>query len=255
MSILKVKNVTKVYGGKGNGAIYQALRGISFEVGKGEFVGVMGPSGSGKTTLLNMIAGIDIPTGGELILNQQNLAQLSPNELAIFRRRQLGFVFQDYNLLDTLTVAENVGLPLALDGHKGSPVKQRVAEVLAYFGLSDKMNRYPYELSGGQQQRTAVARAVVHHPQLLLADEPTGNLDSASARSLLELFQKLNEERETTILMVTHDPFAASYCRRVIFIKDGQVYTQLDRVTERQPFFQKILDTLATLEGNRHELA
>ncbi|MBL0388712.1 ABC transporter ATP-binding protein [Tumebacillus sp. ITR2] len=249
MTLVKATALTKVYGTQASGVLSRALNGIDLEVEKGEFVGVMGPSGSGKTTLLNLFAGIDKPSGGDLQINGHHIAKMSAKELALFRRRQLGFVFQDFNLLDTLTLAENVGLPLTLDGHKGRTVQESVEKLLGYLGLHDLMNKYPYEVSGGQQQRTAVARAVVHNPSLLLADEPTGNLDSASARALLGVFQKLNTEQEATILMVTHDPFAASYCKRVVFIKDGQVYTQIDRVGERQPFFQKILDTLAVLEG------
>ncbi|KEO82602.1 ABC transporter ATP-binding protein [Tumebacillus flagellatus] len=249
MTILKAGSLTKVYGAKAGGVLSRALNGINLEVEKGEFVGVMGPSGSGKTTLLNLLAGIDKPSGGELEINGHHVNRMSSKELALFRRRQLGFVFQDFNLLDTLTLAENVGLPLTLDGQKGRPVLERVQNLLGYFGLHEQMHKYPYEVSGGQQQRTAVARAVVHNPSLLLADEPTGNLDSASARALLDVFQKLNDERQATILMVTHDPFAASFCKRVVFIKDGQVYTQIDRVGDRQAFFQKILDTLAVLEG------
>lgn len=251
MTILKASALTKVYGTKSNNVISRALNGIDLDVQKGEFVGVMGPSGSGKTTLLNLLAGIDKPTGGELQINGQLINRMSAKELALFRRRQLGFVFQDFNLLDTLTLAENVGLPLALDGQKGRVVQEQVEMWLRYLGLHEQMNKYPYEVSGGQQQRAAVARAIVHNPSLILADEPTGNLDSASARSLLEAFQQLNAEREATLLMVTHDPFAASYCKRVIFVKDGQVYTQIDRIGDRQPFFQKILDTLAVLEGGR----
>lgn len=253
MSILKVSSLTKVYGAKGVTA--KALDGLNLTVDKGEFVGVMGPSGSGKTTLLNMLAGIDKPTSGELNINGQDLAKMKAEQIALFRRQNLGFVFQDYNLLDTLTLAENVALPLVLDGQKGKSVNEKVEKILTYLGVGKVMGRFPYECSGGQQQRAAVARAVVNNPLLLLADEPTGNLDSASAKALLEVFGQLNDEQQSTILMVTHDPFAASYCKRVIFIKDGKVFTQLDRASSRQAFFQKILDTLAVLEGGQNELA
>jgi ABC-type lipoprotein export system ATPase subunit len=249
MTILKASALTKVYGAKSGGVLSQALNGLNLEVNKAEFVGVMGPSGSGKTTLLNLLAGIDKPSGGDLLISGQQIHRMKDKELALFRRRHLGFVFQDFNLLDTLTLAENVGLPLTLDGHKGREVLEQVQQMLTYLGLREQMHKYPYEVSGGQQQRAAVARALVHNPSLILADEPTGNLDSASARALLEVFQKLNAEREATILMVTHDPFAASYCQRVVFIKDGHVFTQIDRVGDRHAFFQKILDTLAVLEG------
>ena len=255
MKIVQANALSKIYGAQAAGSVANALNGLHLEVEAGEFVGVMGPSGSGKTTLLNMLAGIDRPSGGTLHVAGENLATMSEEAMALFRRRQLGFVFQDFNLLDTLTLAENVALQLALDGQKGREVRQRVEAMLSYLGLGQQLHRYPYEVSGGQQQRAAVARAVVHNPQLLLADEPTGNLDSASARALLDVFQQLNRERNATILMVTHDPFAASYCRRVVFVKDGQVYTELDRAGERPAFFQKILDTLAVLEGSGHGMA
>jgi ABC-type lipoprotein export system ATPase subunit len=209
----------------------------------------MGPSGSGKTTLLNILAGLDRPTSGEIWLEGNNMTTLKADELALFRRRNLGFVFQDFNLLDTLTLAENVALPLSLGDKGGKDIQQQVHDLLRFLGLGDQAQRYPYEVSGGQQQRAAVARALIHQPRLLLADEPTGNLDSASARSLLELFQQLNRQRQATLLMVTHDPFSASYSQRVVFIKDGQIFTQLQRSGNQQNFFQSILTTLAQLEG------
>lgn len=253
--ILKVRQLTKVYGANYAGAVAHALSGIDLEVEEGEFVSVMGPSGSGKTTLLNILAGLDRPTSGDLWLKGQDYAKVKRSEMALFRRRNLGFVFQDFNLLDTLTVAENVALPLALDGNRGAQVDERVSEVLSYLGMEQFHNRYPYELSGGQQQRTAIARAIVHHPNLILADEPTGNLDSGSARALLETLQRLNVEEGVTILMVTHDPFAASYSTRVVFIKDGRVFSQLNQGENRQSNFQGILNTLAVLEGSSHDLA
>jgi ABC-type lipoprotein export system ATPase subunit len=251
MHVLTVKQLTKVYGTRGSEAVARALGGVDLQVREREFVSIMGPSGSGKTTLLNILAGLDRPTGGQYWLRGQEMSAMSADELAVFRRRQLGFVFQDFNLLDTLTLAENVALPLALDGVRGEEVKRRVDRVLADLGLTPVADRYPYEVSGGQQQRAAVARAVVHEPALVLADEPTGNLDSASAQSLLELFRRLNERRGTTILMVTHDPFSASYADRVVFIQDGRVYSELERSGERRDFFQEILSGLAVLEGGR----
>jgi ABC-type lipoprotein export system ATPase subunit len=251
MHVLTVKQLTKVYGTRGSEAVAKALGGVDLQVREREFVSIMGPSGSGKTTLLNILAGLDRPTGGQYWLRGQEMSAMSADELAVFRRRQLGFVFQDFNLLDTLTLAENVALPLALDGVRGEEVKRRVDRVLADLGLTPVADRYPYEVSGGQQQRAAVARAVVHEPALVLADEPTGNLDSASAQSLLELFRGLNERRGTTILMVTHDPFSASYADRVVFIQDGRVYSELERSGERRDFFQEILSGLAVLEGGR----
>jgi ABC-type lipoprotein export system ATPase subunit len=255
VSVLIAKRVTKVYGARHREAITRALNGIDLEVMPGEFVSIMGPSGSGKTTLLNILAGIDKPTSGEVWIQGKDITKMSPSELALFRRRNLGFVFQDYNLLDSLTAAENVALPLALDGQNGHVVQTKVENILQFLGLTNQQNKYPYEMSGGQQQRVAVARAVVHHPALVLADEPTGNLDSASAKALLQLFQRLNREEKSTILMVTHDPFAASYSSRVVFIKDGQVYSHLDASDSRQAFFQEILHTLAVLEGTGHDMA
>lgn len=252
--ILHMQGLTKIYGNERNKVVTRALNGMDLDVARREFISIMGPSGSGKTTLLNLLAGLDRPTSGELWLQGENMAALKASELALFRRRNLGFVFQDFNLLDTLTLAENVALPLSLDGQTGKAIQQRVEEIMHFLGIAEHMRHYPYEVSGGQQQRAAVARAVIHQPRLLLADEPTGNLDSASARSLLELFQKLNVQQQATILVVTHDPFSASYSQRVVFIKDGRVFTQLQRSGSQQQFFQSILNTLAQLEGT-HELA
>lgn len=252
--ILHLHALTKVYRNARNQIATQALNGLTLDVSQQEFISIMGPSGSGKTTLLNILAGLDRPTSGELWLQGEDMAALKADKLALFRRRNLGFVFQDFNLLDTLTLAENVALPLSLDNQRATNILQRVSEMMHFLGIADQMQRYPYEVSGGQQQRTAVARALIHQPRLLLADEPTGNLDSASARSLLELFQQLNSQQQATILMVTHDPFSASYSQRVVFIKDGCVFTQLQRSGSQPQFFQSILDTLAQLEGT-HELA
>ena len=252
--VLRLRDVTRVYGNTRNTVATKALNGMSFDVYQREFISIMGPSGSGKTTLLNLLAGLDRATSGELWLQGENMNALSAGKLARFRRRNLGFVFQDFNLLDTLTLAENVALPLSLDGQHGDAIQQRVSATMQFLGIADSMQRYPYEVSGGEQQRAAVARAVVHQPRMLLADEPTGNLDSASARALLELFQKLNMEQQATTLMVTHDPFSASYSQRVVFIKDGRVFTHLQRNGSQQQFFQSILNTLAQLEGT-HDLA
>ena len=252
--VLRLRDVTRVYGNTRNTVATKALNGMSFDVYQREFISIMGPSGSGKTTLLNLLAGLDRATSGELWLQGENMNALSAGKLARFRRRNLGFVFQDFNLLDTLTLAENVALPLSLDGQHGDAIQQRVSATMQFLGIADSMQRYPYEVSGGEQQRAAVARAVVHQPRMLLADEPTGNLASASARALLELFQKLNTQQQTTTLMVTHDPFSASYSQRVVFIKDGRVFTHLQRNGSQQQFFQSILNTLAQLEGT-HDLA
>lgn len=248
--LLRIVQLTKVYGGKTRGAIARALAGLDLEVGTGEFVSVMGPSGSGKTTLLNCLAGLDRPTSGEIWLNGKNYHAISADAMAKFRRTHLGFVFQDFNLLDTLTVEENVLLPIALDRQGGPGGRERVREWLQRLGLEEYRQRFPYELSGGQQQRTAVARALIHRPDIVLADEPTGNLDSASARTLLETFSRVNRENGATLLMVTHDPYAASYSQRVVFIKDGAVFAMLDEPGSREQHFEAILNTLAVLEGH-----
>jgi ABC-type lipoprotein export system ATPase subunit len=252
--ILRVRDLTKVYSDARTKVATHALNGMTLDVYEAEFISIMGPSGSGKTTLLNILAGLDRPTGGNVWLQGDNMATIRTTDLALFRRRNLGFVFQDFNLLDTLTLAENVALPLSLDKRRDAHIPQQVSETMRFLGIADQMQRYPYEVSGGQQQRAAVARAIIHQPRLVLADEPTGNLDSASARALLELFQQLNWKREATILLVTHDPFSASYSHRVVFIKDGRVFTELQRSGSQQQFFQSILNTLAQLEGS-HELA
>jgi ABC-type lipoprotein export system ATPase subunit len=245
-TLLQVSGLRKTYGGTHGAAITLALADVSFAVEAGAFVSVMGPSGSGKTTLLNLLAGLDTPTGGEIMLNGQPYSTLDGERRAAFRRTQLGFVFQDYQLLDTLTLAENVALPLLLARRDPAAL---VREVLEHLGIAALADRFPYQVSGGQQQRAAVARAIVHGPALVLADEPTGNLDSAASRALLEQFTALNARSQVTIVMVTHDPQAASYAQRVVFLRDGALYTTLER--EGLPphaFFGRILDTLGALE-------
>jgi len=252
--ILHTHGLTKEYRSGRATLVARALNGIDLDIYQRNFASIMGPSGSGKTTLLHLLAGLDRPSSGEVWWQEHNMGTLTANQLALFRRRHMGFVFQDFNLLDTLTLAENVALPLSLDRRSSQEIRQRVEESMEALGIAQYRQRYPYEVSGGQQQRTAIARAVVHRPLLLLADEPTGNLDSATARTLLALLQQLNEQQQVTILMVTHDPLAASYSNRVIFLKDGQIFTQLERTANQHSFFQHILDVLARLEGN-HELA
>lgn len=250
MNILEVSNLSKVYG---NRVPFNALNNISFMIEEGEFVGIMGPSGSGKTTLLNMISTVDKPTSGEIRVKDKNPLILKGDELALFRRRELGFVFQDFNLLDTLTIGENIVLPLTLDG---VPVKEqdkelnRIAKIL---GIEELLNKRTFEISGGQSQRAAIARALIHEPTLLLADEPTGNLDSKSAKTVMQLFEKINEEEKVTTIMVTHDPLSASYCSRILFIKDGVIYNELYRGDSRQQFYQEIIDVLALLGGETNE--
>lgn len=246
-NVLEVSRLHKTYGGAHGTSVVAALKDVSFAVGAGEFVSVMGPSGSGKTTLLNLLAGLDTPSSGEILINGQSYTVVDGEKLAVFRRRHLGFVFQDYNLLDTLTLHENVALPLLLDKRDD---RTRVHQTLALLGIDALADRFPYQVSGGQQQRAAVARAIVHQPTVVLADEPTGNLDSASAKTLLQHFTTLNQQMRVTLLMVTHDPQAASYAHRVIFLKDGSVCATLVRGTqEARTFFTSLLDTLSALEG------
>lgn len=248
MDILQVKNLSKVYGSK---VAFSALNNISFNMEEGEFVGIMGPSGSGKTTLLNMISTVDKPTSGEINIKGKNPLVLKNEELALFRRRELGFVFQDFNLLDTLTVGENIVLPLTLDG---VPVKEQDRElnrISKILGIESLINKRTFEISGGQSQRTAIARALIHNPALLLADEPTGNLDSKAAKTVMELFQKINMEEKVTTMMVTHDPLSASYCSRILFIKDGTIYNEIYRGNSRQQFYQDIMDVITMLGGSR----
>ena len=246
MSILNINEVTKVYEGK---VTTRALNQLSFEVEKGEFVAVMGPSGSGKTTLLNLISMIDTPTSGEIIFNGMRPQNLNSTELAYFRRRELGFVFQDFNLLPMLTVEENIVLPLTLDEQPISLMEERLKGLVDKLGLSTILHKRPYEISGGQAQRTAIARALIHEPSLILADEPTGNLDSNASREVLELLSQMNQEKQATIIMVTHDPIAASYCDRVLFIKDGEFFNEIYKDDRRQTFFQRILNVLSLLGG------
>ncbi|MCU4949050.1 ABC transporter ATP-binding protein [Bacillus cereus] len=252
MEILTVNELSKTYTGK---VSYEALSNINLNINKGEFVGIMGPSGSGKTTLLNMVSTIDSPTSGEVWINGENPHRLSANNLAEFRRRQLGFVFQSFNLLNTLTVKENIVLPLTLDGMDVKRMNKRVETIAEKLGIQEILNKRTYEISGGQAQRTAIARALIHKPQLVLADEPTGNLDSKAAGDVMALLQQLNKEQEATMMLVTHDPMAASYCDRVVFIKDGKQYNELYCGENRQIFYQKIMDVLSLLGGNKHDFS
>jgi putative ABC transport system ATP-binding protein len=250
--MLNLKKVSKVYEGK---VTYRAITDINLTIDEGEFVGIMGPSGSGKTTLLNMIATIDEPTTGEILINGNKPHQLKKDELAKFRRRELGFVFQEFNLLHTLTVEENIILPLTLDGVNVKEMKQRAGEAAEKLGITEIMKKRTYEISGGQAQRSAVARAMIHHPKLLLADEPTGNLDSNSSKDVMEMLETINRKDNTTMMLVTHDPQAASYCNRVVFIRDGKLYSEIHKGSSRQAFFQKIIDTLSLMGGDAHDLS
>lgn len=248
MSILQVRDVTKVYEGK---VTNRAINQLTFDVEKGEFLAIMGPSGSGKTTLLNLISTIDKPTSGEIIFNDTKPQNLNSTELAYFRRRELGFVFQDFNLLPMLTVEENIVLPLTLDQKPVQVMEERLQSLVDRLDLKSFLYKRPNEISGGQAQRVAIARALIHEPTIILADEPTGNLDSNNSREVLELLSKINKEKQATILMVTHDPIAASYCDRVLFIKDGEFFNEIYRDDRRQTFFQRILNVLSLLGGGK----
>lgn len=252
MSILDVTNLSKIYEGK---VSHKALDNLQFSIEEGEFVGIMGPSGSGKTTLLNVIATIDEPTSGEILIKGKNPHTLNKKEKALFRRHELGFVFQHYNLLDTLTVEENIVLPLTLDGVPVKEMDRKLPDVTKKLGIHPILQKRTYEISGGQMQRTAIARAVIHHPSLILADEPTGNLDSKASKDVMNTFATINEQEAANVLMVTHDAVAASYCHRVIFIKDGKFHNEIYRGDSRQTFFQKIIDMLALLGGDSHDLS
>jgi putative ABC transport system ATP-binding protein len=251
MEMLRIEQLGKVYGGQ---VAYRALAGITMAIDEGEFVGIMGPSGSGKTTLLNLVSTIDAPTTGEVWINGRNPHRFKKNDLAKFRRRELGFVFQDFNLLNTLTVEENIVLPLTLEGESVKKMEEKVNAIAKKLGIESILKKRTFEISGGQAQRTAIARAIIHSPKLLLADEPTGNLDSKSSRDVMETLETINRADGTTMMLVTHDAVAASYCHRVIFIKDGQLYNEIHRGDNRQAFFQKIIDVLSLLGGNAHDL-
>ena len=245
--ILKIDSIEKYYGNKGN--ILKAIDDVSFEVQKGEFVGVMGPSGSGKTTLLNVIATIDEVSSGHIYL--KDLTEINKKEIGRFRRENLGFIFQDFNLIDTLTIHENIALALTINKTNKNEIDGKVNSVAKELGIEEILTKYPYEVSGGQKQRTACARALITNPKLILADEPTGALDSRSAQMLIEMISSLNKDFKATILMVTHDSFTASYCDRILFIKDGKIFTELVRGNNtRKQFFNQILDVVALLGGD-----
>ncbi|MCX3305478.1 ABC transporter ATP-binding protein [Bacillus sp. NEAU-CP5] len=246
--ILEAGNIQKSYGNKLNKQ--EVLKGIDLQIHKGEFVSIMGPSGSGKTTLLNVLSSIDKVSAGTIKLNETEITSMKEKQLAEFRKRHLGFIFQDYNLLDTLTVKENILLPLSITKMSKKEADLRFAETAEELGIYDLRHKYPSEISGGQKQRTSAARAVIHEPGIIFADEPTGALDSKAAMDLLNKLSHLNQKRRATIVMVTHDPVAASYSGRVVFIKDGRVYTQLNKGGQDRPdFFQDIMKTQSVLGG------
>ncbi|GAA0126072.1 MULTISPECIES: ABC transporter ATP-binding protein [Clostridium] len=247
--ILEVKHIEKYYGKSGN--VVKAIDDISFDISKGEFIGVMGPSGSGKTTLLNTISTIDEVSSGHIYINGDDITKINQKNIAKFRRENLGFIFQEFNLLDTLNIHENIALALTINKCKKDNIDEKVRDIATKLGIEDILLKYPYEASGGQKQRCACARALITDPKLILADEPTGALDSRSAQLLIEMISSLNKNLGSTILMVTHDSFTASYCDRILFIKDGKIFTELIKgESNRKQFFNQILDVVALLGGD-----
>lgn len=248
--LLHVDNIEKYYGNQGT--VTKALKQISFNVRRGEYISVMGASGSGKTTLLNCISTIDTVSAGHILLDGKDITDISEDDLAAFRRENLGFVFQDYNLLDTLTLEENIALPLTISEISPSEITVRVHDVASKLQIIDALEKYPFQVSGGQKQRCAFARAIICNPKLVMADEPTGSLDSNSSRILLEIMSNLNRELGTTILMVTHDAFSASYADRILFLKDGKIFNEILKGEKtRSTFYHEILDVLSLLGGER----
>jgi putative ABC transport system ATP-binding protein len=254
MVILDAQNLVKVYGGSSREGSMKALDGVSLSIRQGEFVAIMGPSGSGKTTLLNVLSGIDLPTSGGISISGQEISEMTGDELALFRRKQLGFVFQEFNLLDSLTVKENIILPMVLEKKTTAEMQTKVQSLADLFEISSILDKYPYNISGGQQQRTAVSRALVNEPAMIFADEPTGNLDSKSSAVIMECFEKIVNELGTTVLIVTHDVFAASYCQKVVFIKDGLIHSSIVKKGNRKEFLNQIMDHLAVLGGRTYDI-
>jgi len=251
MQILKVENISKTYGNKKSSKQYMALKNISFEIKEGEFIGVMGASGSGKTTLLNILGSIDKPTTGRYLMDGKDIATLNKNQLAEHRINNIGFIFQDYNLIETMTLKENIILPLALKGYKAHVMEDKLYHIAQDLGLVEVLEKYPYEVSGGQLQRAAACRALITKPKVILADEPTGNLDSKSGKDLLDLLTFINKEFKATILMVTHDVFAASYSQKIMFIRDGEIYNELYAGNSKKKFFDSIIEVMSVLGGER----
>lgn len=250
--ILKIDHIQKFYGNEGN--ITKAINDISFDVEKGEFLGIMGASGSGKTTLLNCISTIDTVSSGHIYLDGKDITELNSKSVAKFRRENLGFIFQDFNLLDTLTISENIALALSINKVPSKEINPLILDIAKKLNIVEILDKYPYQVSGGQKQRCACARALINNPSLILADEPTGALDSNSSQMLLSTIQSINEQLNSTILMVTHDAFSASYASRILFLRDGKIFTELRRGSDsRSVFFEKILNILTVIGGGRND--
>lgn len=250
---MKVEQIQKYYGNKDN--LTKAIDDISFEVEEGEFIGIMGASGSGKTTLLNVISTIDTVSGGHIYLENQDITEIKEEEIAQFRRKNLGFIFQDFNLLDTLTIEENIALILTINKVPEKEIDAKVLEIAQKLGIETILKQYPYQVSGGQKQRCAACRAIIYQPKIILADEPTGSLDSKAARQLLEIMEDMNRTMNATILMVTHDPVSASYCNKILFLKDGKIFNRIEKGEKnRNVFYSEILDVLALLGGDARDV-
>ena len=251
--ILKVEKIQKYYGNKDN--ITKAIDGISFDVEEGEFIGIMGASGSGKTTLLNCISTIDTVSSGHIYLDEQDITEIEEKEICKFRRENLGFIFQDFNLLDTLTIEENIALILTINKIPQKEIDKKIEEITQKLGIEEILNKYPYQVSGGQKQRCACSRAIINRPKIILADEPTGSLDSKSAKQLLEIMEDMNKNMKATILMVTHDPLSASYCSKILFVKDGKIFNKIEKGEKQtKEFYNEILDVLALLGGDQRNV-
>lgn len=246
--VVEIKNLVKSYGAKGFQT--KVLKGIDLTIYKDDFIAIMGPSGSGKTTLLNILSTIDKPTQGTVMLDGKDVTRIKNKELAKLRRDKIGFVFQDYNLLDTMTLQDNIALPLALGGNHARNIQEKVEELANLFGISEHLKKYPYQLSGGQKQRGAVCRALITKPEIIFADEPTGALDSKASKDLLECLKQVNESGRATILMVTHDPYCASYARDVYILSDGVVKCRLSKGNDRKEFYNRIIDIQASMGGD-----
>lgn len=252
-TVLKVQNIEKYYGS--NGMVTKAINNISFQACEGEFIGIMGASGSGKTTLLNCISTIDKVTSGHVYIDDKDITELNKKEVAKFRREELGFIFQDFNILDTLTAYENIALALSIMKIDSKNIDRRVKEVAETLNIIAILNKYPYEISGGEKQRVAAARAIITNPSLILADEPTGALDSKAAKILLESLESLNKTRNSTIMMVTHDPFTASFAKRILFIKDGKIFNEIIKGEDsRGEFFNRIIEVVSLLGGDKRDV-
>lgn len=252
--MLTVKNIKKVYGERTSETSVVALDDIEFSVKQGEFIAIMGSSGSGKTTLLNIMSGMDTPTAGEVMLHDQNLHTMNKEQQALYRRQHIGFIFQDFNLLDSLSMKDNILLPMILEKKSVNEMEKKFLELVELFEIQSIANKYPYEVSGGQKQRAAICRSLVNEPSIIFADEPTGNLDSKNATILMENLERIVRELHTTVLLVTHDVFAASYCHKVLFIKDGRLHSSIEKTGDQKTFFNQIVENLTVIGGGNHDI-